>query len=108
MGYNQPDIYENPERFGLEIVGDLAFEHGYEYDILVVFREKDTGRIGVARDSGCSCNSPFEYYNNVEDIEFDEPWRIALRIQEQANAAKDYRDFSDNDVVHLIDKVVNA
>ncbi|MEU5878209.1 hypothetical protein [Spirillospora sp. NPDC047279] len=103
------NIYFNPQECGLEIVGELEFLGGYEFDTFVVWREKATGRLGYGRDSGCSCPCPFEAFE-VEDIEFDDPWRIAMKIQEATNEKRSwgYVGFTENDVVNLIDKVVNA
>lgn len=108
MGYYDSNIYYSPEKFGLETVGDIDFDDDYGFDIFVVWRETATGRLGYGEDSGCSCPSPFEDFT-PEDIVFDEPWKIALKLQERANQikARGWGHVSENDVVHLIDKVVN-
>jgi hypothetical protein len=49
------NIYYNPEKFGLEIVGEVDFSSGYyEFDLRVVWRKKGTKILLTARDSGCS------------------------------------------------------
>ncbi|QFG25469.1 hypothetical protein [Actinomadura sp. WMMB 499] len=108
MGYSNPDIYYNPEKFGLEIVGELEFLGGYEFDTFVVYREVDTGRLGYAEDYGCSCKSPFEDFK-AEDITFAERWGIIEEARKEFNSRSEfYRECTEIDLVNLIDKVVNA
>lgn len=55
-----PNIYYDPEKFGLSIVGEVEFSNdSYEFDTTVVWRDKN-GTLYCASDSGCSCPSPFE------------------------------------------------
>jgi len=50
------NIYSATEKFGLETVGEVEFSSGaYEFDTTVVWRDKETGSLYVASDSGCSC-----------------------------------------------------
>lgn len=61
MGYNDPDLYCQPEKFGLEVVGSLNDPDAYySYSLLVVWRNVETGQLYWATDAGCSCPSPFE------------------------------------------------
>lgn len=54
------NVYYNPEQFGLTKVAELEYSDGcYQFDTRVVWKSKD-GRLWTARDSGCSCPSPFE------------------------------------------------
>ena len=53
------NIYSQPEKFGLVIVGDVAKSPSYDFDIFVVFRKPD-GSLWYDEDSGCSCPIPFE------------------------------------------------
>lgn len=66
------DIYYNPEKFGLEKVGEFDWsEPDYSFDICVVWKAK-RGQYWIGNDSGCSCPSPFE---DVKDInELDGPY----------------------------------
>lgn len=80
MGYYTPDVYNQPEKFGIEVVGsiDLA-EPCYSFDMFVVWkRPKPDGtyEFGWLTDSGCSCPSPFEDNTNVNDIH----WGTALDV----------------------------
>ncbi len=64
------NVYYNPEDFGLKVVAELDYnEGGYEFDKRVVWRHKETGRLYTARDAGCSCPSPFEDYDKLEDLD---------------------------------------
>jgi len=58
MTYNP---YYSPKELGLEM---LAFDQpdlSYEYDTLC-FWANEAGQVFTARDSGCSCPTPFEDY----------------------------------------------
>lgn len=58
------NIYSDPEHFGLEVFGTIDAAPGsYEFDYLVVWREKATGQLWWASDSGCSCPTPFEDFS---------------------------------------------
>ncbi len=55
------NIYYDPEKFGLEQVGEIDFSSGaYEFDLTVVWRRVSDDALVYAEDSGCSCPSPFE------------------------------------------------
>jgi hypothetical protein len=54
------NVYSNPEKHKLKIVAELEYSSGsYEFDTRVVWQGED-GRLWTARDSGCSCPTPFE------------------------------------------------
>lgn len=62
-----PNIYYDPEKFGLKIFGDIDWSDGfYHFDQTVVWQD-DEGRLYYADDSGCSCPSPFEG-KGVDDL----------------------------------------
>ena len=63
------DVYHDPEDFGLKVVAELHYDDGYDFDIRVVWRHKESGRLYTGRDAGCSCPSPFEDYNKLEDLD---------------------------------------
>lgn len=54
------NIYYDPAKFGLEIVGEVEWISGYEFDKHVVWYQPATGRYLWGTDSGCSCPNPFE------------------------------------------------
>lgn len=66
MGWNDPDLYSQPEKFGLTPVGELNDpEANWSFDTFVVWKHED-GKIYWANDSGCSCPSPFEDYTSLD------------------------------------------
>jgi len=61
--------YSNPGRCGLEILGSLEDPHAsYSSDTVVVWIDVATNDLYAARDSGCSCPSPFEDYRGTGDL----------------------------------------
>ena len=68
MKYNNPNVYFNPEAFGLELIGAIEWrEEYYEFDITIVLK-KTRGEYYLASDSGCSCPSPFEDFTSVDKL----------------------------------------
>lgn len=66
--YDQVTLLGDPEFFGLRKVTEFdVSEPCYDFDTVVVFFHEDTETYYWARDSGCSCPSPFEdYYVNTD------------------------------------------
>jgi hypothetical protein len=63
------NIYYYPDKFGLEQVEMIDYSSGdYCFDYRVIWRDKD-GRLYTARDSGCSCPTPFERYTSVDALD---------------------------------------
>lgn len=63
------NVYYSPEKFDLEPVDEIEYSSGsYEFDTRVVWSHRPTGRLLTARDSGCSCPTPFEDYT-LESLE---------------------------------------
>ena len=73
MSYYDPDVYYQPEKFGLTPVKEMDVADSWEFDIIVVWKHED-GRWFVGNDSGCSCPSPFEYRNSLDDL--TEVWSV--------------------------------
>lgn len=58
------NVYYDPEKLGLKIVGVLDQpDLSYEYNTFVVWQHEDSKRLFYATDTGCSCPTPFEEYN---------------------------------------------
>lgn len=69
MGYYGNDVYYNPEKFGLELVGEIEWrEEPYEFDMTIVLK-KARGEYYLAHDSGCSCPSPFEDFTSIDKLD---------------------------------------
>lgn len=61
--------YYNPGRCGLEILAVLDVPNmSYEFDTCVVWIDTATSKLFAARDSGCSCPTPFEEYRSTGDL----------------------------------------
>lgn len=91
------NMYYDPEKFGLTIVGEIDRADSYEFDKFVVWRKAD-GSTWYCTDSGCSCPSPFED-EGINDLQpFSEE---ALRSWV---SACDYRETSPVEVAELIAK----
>ena len=67
MGYFE-DVYSSPERYGLRILDEIDDpEASYSFDMLVVWQHED-GRLFWGGDSGCSCPSPFEGQDSIDNL----------------------------------------
>jgi hypothetical protein len=54
------NIYSNPEKYGLEVVGIIEWrEPCWDFDFSVVWKSR-RGEYWIGSDSGCSCPVPFE------------------------------------------------
>lgn len=63
------NIYYHPEKLGLTEVAEIDWSSGsYEFDYRVVWKDAN-GILYTARDSGCSCPSPFEDYDGIESLD---------------------------------------
>lgn len=61
------NVYYDPADCGLEIFATLSEDLSYEFNILLVVKDKVSGKLFYAQDAGCSCPTPFEdfhYYND--------------------------------------------
>lgn len=76
MGYEKPDIYNQPEAFGLRIFATIEGGSGYDFDIFLVLEDVATGELLWAQDSGCSCPAPFENVTSrdMTEVLTDETW----------------------------------
>jgi len=63
------NVYYNPEHFGLEIADEFHRpDLWYEFDMVVVFRRIEDGKLFWGADSGCSCPLPFERFTSIESL----------------------------------------
>ncbi len=55
------NIYYDPEKFGLKILGEVELAGGYSFDKFVVWQHLigPDNLFGWAKDAGCSCPTPF-------------------------------------------------
>jgi hypothetical protein len=90
MSYDTPDVYNQPEQFGLTIIGELSDpDASYSFDELVVWQHKDE-RLFYAQDSGCSCPSPFEDFTSLDSLsEITDQTYEKFRVAVDNHAARD-------------------
>lgn len=78
-------LYYNPQEYGLVTVATYdAFEPGYDFDMLVVWRETATGKLWAATDSGCSCPTPFEDHTWPTDFTEVRSWQDVKELLDTA------------------------
>jgi hypothetical protein len=64
------DVYYNPEQLELRSVAEINLSDGdYCFDLRAVWEHRASGILYTARDSGCSCPSPFEDYHSLEQLD---------------------------------------
>lgn len=69
MSYDAPDVYYQPEAFGLRPIGMLSDpDQCYGFNDLAVWQHTD-GRVFFAHDAGCSCYSPFQDFTSLDDLD---------------------------------------
>lgn len=61
--------YYYPEKTGLVQIGAIDTAGSYEFDILCVWQHEESGKLYYATDSGCSCPSPFEDIESLDDMQ---------------------------------------
>lgn len=74
MGWTDPDVYSQPEQFGLTLLREIdLYERCYSFDLVVVWWHED-GTIYWGTDSGCSCPSPFEDITSLDQLHVAPSW----------------------------------
>jgi len=64
------NVYYSPEKYGLEIVGTVDVEvPDYSFSIIGVFYSPTTGSFYLGHTAGCSCPTPFEEFEQIEDLD---------------------------------------
>jgi hypothetical protein len=104
MGYEQPDLYYQPEKFGLTQVGEVNWsDEAYQFDKTVVWKHED-GRFFLGEDSGCSCPSPFENFLGLSDAREMTKLRLYNYFADRVEANVAYEATLDEDEKSYIDK----
>jgi hypothetical protein len=115
MGWNEPDLYNQPEHFGVRIVGVVEWDYEcYQFNMTVVWVDA-LDQFYMGDDSGCSCPSPFEDSTSAEDLGMPmTKHEVAAALQKGAEDTQQRSYMSDEDkemvkasVVSLIEKVMN-
>jgi len=74
MGYSNPDLYHQPEAFGLRTIGEVEWDDdSYSFNITAVWQCKGDPKLFYwGSDAGCSCPAPFEGFTSLEGDAFAE------------------------------------
>lgn len=85
MGYKTEDIF----RKEYDLVCSVNSGGGYEWSTVEVWKRPGDTQMFMYADSGCSCNSPYEHVNRLEDLQpvssFDQ---VRKAIEEEIYEAK--------------------
>lgn len=120
MGWYNPDLYNQPEKFGIKTIGEVEWDdESYSFNITAVWQsEEDPKLFYWASDSGCSCPSPFEGFTSLEGDSVDEVHKgtkrdvIAFLLEELERIKKVNAEYSwrrhdpSDDVLELAGKLV--
>lgn len=69
MSWNTPDPYYQPEAFGLEIYASCGDGGGYDWDVFLVWKHTETGKVYVWSGSGCSCYGPCDDITQLDQLD---------------------------------------
>lgn len=88
MGYNDPDVYYQPEEFGLTPVTQIEWDsESWQFNLTAVWVDQH-GQFYIAHDSGCSCPSPFEWITSLDQLEKVSKFEVAETLLAQAERQK--------------------
>lgn len=108
MDYDS-NVYYYPDKWGLAPLGELGARLGYDFDIFAVWKD-DHGNVYYAHDSGCSCPTPFEDFNSLEDlgrVTDEEGWEEFQEAVDQF-AGDEYRRIDPADKTQLLARVAEV
>lgn len=112
MSYNK-NVYYNPEKFGLTTIGEISWhEPDYDFNLTVAWHDAK-GKLYWASDSGCSCPSPFEDFNSLEDLQTGTKFQLLAELDTQLeeirareNSWYNNVDYVEPQVVELAGKLI--
>ena len=96
-------IYSEPKQYGLEQLAMLDYsDQNYCFDMRVVWTRKRDSKVLSARDSGCSCPSPFENTQPKDLQEVESVGWLKEEIEKEGFRLKG------KDIQRFLDKVERA
>ena len=105
MSYEQNPYY-HPEAMNLETIGEIEFSDGdYNFDTRVFWKELSTNKVYTARDSGCSCPTPFEDYDTIESLTLVQNSDFQMYVDEYRQDIYKYSVTKQDEAQDLIIKV---
>ena len=105
------NVYYDPEKSGLEIFKFIDTAGSYEFDMFVIWKKKDDGRLFYATDSGCSCPTPFENCYEIDEITNETLYNFEQALQNHYNiSTSDVMNITKSVKDHLrnFEKTVNS
>lgn len=102
--WEEPSInpYYNPESHDFKQVALIEYSSGsYEYDTRVVWYHEGTKTYWTARDSGCSCPTPFES-SSIYPADYDE---LVAEVKEVLSSQEYNRELDDKDGQAFIERL---
>jgi hypothetical protein len=97
--YGESPYYEPPAPW--KILAEHDWAGAYEFSMLVVWRNEQTGAMVAAADSGCSCPTPFSQL----DLDTD---ALEVRSPEDLKPLLDWLEPEDANAVHDLKAKVRA
>jgi hypothetical protein len=82
-------VYDSPEEFGLECVGQVSWDSPSWFDLTVVWIGSTGGRLYWADDEGCSCPRPFEYVESIEKLQTGSLQQLAEHLSERRDRSSE-------------------
>ena len=83
MSWNDPNVYFDPEKFGLKIIESYGGSVSYQFNMVILWEDIKTRERYWAADSSCSCPAPFERFTGIGDliplIGSEESYKVAVR-----------------------------
>lgn len=68
MSY-ETNFYYHPEYWNMKLIGEIEYSGGcYEFTTRIFLLDLVTNKVYTARDSGCSCPTPFEDFYSLDDL----------------------------------------
>ena len=93
--------YYSPELCNLEIFDSVDTAGSYEFDIFAIWKKVDDNTLWYASDSGCSCPTPFENIDCLNDLT-----PITKETLYNFNEAiKNHNNISQSEMIEMITKV---
>lgn len=69
-------IYFSPQNYNVTLIdGFDVYEPDWDFDILLVVKDTQSGQVYAATDSGCSCPIPFEDHKYPNDFIHVRSWQ---------------------------------
>lgn len=108
MGFYGPDVYSQPEHFGLKILSTVDWDDdSWQFDMTVIFQGPD-GTLYWADDSGCSCSSPFEGFKTLESLMTGTFYELVHHLNKLLDEKLKHTRPSDKEKLQITDQVVKA